>query len=221
MNIHTLRPLAVPSNGRTRVLFIIAVSLALTLVAGLVIFRNTASAFTEEAKLAFSVKSSEYDTVLIQQDRSVRSFGLNGIALDLDSDEPFVPGSTARVILQVGNNSAAGEASLTPFPEVAGELSEHLRMSALATRGDGSEVVLFGDPANPASGVVPGSELPDTAVQLAARGGTALKDGDTWDGPEESSATVTYFIHLNDDAELKQMSKASFSLGLQLDSQST
>ncbi len=220
MNLHSPRHLTLPSSGRTRTLCIIA-ALALALASSVLILRVTEAAFTREATLAFTVKSPEFDIVLIQHDDTVRSFGSDGLVLDLDSDTPFVPGSTARITLEVGNNSSAGAAALALTPDASGDLSDHLRLSAQAMRGDGSRIVLFGDPANPELGVVPGSVPPAASVQLAARGGTPLDDGAAWEGPDDSAATVTYFVHLVDDAELRQVTGASFALGLRLDSQST
>lgn len=200
-----------PARAVVPVVVLVAV-LSSGLAAGAGGIGTTTAAHHESSFLRADAVTSQFDVGLrLPGDDGVSQVGPAGTELEVAAapggEGRFVPGATARLEVEVFNNSETLPAAVRVALGAAGEATtvhEAVRASGIVTYASGEQVVLFGDPADPASSETGLAEAQTQAGVLAPRGQAALLPGEPWlAGADGSVATVTLWLHLPQEAEVE------------------
>lgn len=172
---------------------------------------TTTASFQTASYLRADPVTSQFDVGLrLPGDGVVHQVGPRGTALEVTAspgtEGTFVPGATARLDVEVFNNSGAIPASVSVDLGAAADVpsvQDSLRVSGLVTLDSGETVVLFGTPEDPAASEATLEDARAWAVTLTPRGVQPLDDGEAWvPGSAGSAAEVSIWWHLPEEPGL-------------------
>ncbi|WP_291794564.1 hypothetical protein [Brevibacterium sp.] len=189
------------------------------LAACLVLAVLVSAAFTDAARLRTEL-SSRFEIAVLDDEGAIAALTrAPGQPLTRTSTAELMPGTTLELPVRIANNSPGP--AFAPVlrvkatgPEAA--LLGHLRLAVSHTQ-DGTATVLTGDPADPEDSPDLRQEISVAPPELAPRTGAAQAAGEHFSGGSRSSAVLTVRLTLTDDADLRRLSHASWTIDLSLE----
>lgn len=208
----------------------IAASAAFSVLAGVLAGAQALAApgFQDRAALVSDWGASHFELALLDDSgriRSVVSDGADTISFTPAAD--IVPGSTVQIPVTVANNGPFNVAPSLGFSVESNEvdsIAELVRLTvveqAACVPGEQPARTLIGDPSKPAQGVGLAGIESLSGTQMPARSGGRQQVGASYSGGDAACRNYLVLAHLADDASLRALSSAAWTLDMTLEGRS-